>query len=1535
MTSRFCFSLAGAAALMMAAAHGAPALIFHAPFDGTAVAAVAKGTAAPQIARGLSFEPGVDGQAVRLTAAAKSVLQYALKGNVRPEKGTVSLWARRDGSPAAPGAKEAWRRLFSFPEPCERFGSGALSLWWWGDRLRADLTDFGHTHLVRDGVPPPDGRWEHLAFTWDEAAKHARLYRNGVPCGPARADGHSEVAAVLRLAAERRKDSARGRIPFLFDRKDFTRFFVGCLGDRQQVDGLIDDVRVYDGALDDAGIRALFAAHADRAAPSPEKPDYAKLFAGDGPNPYVGGDRLDLALRAEYRFDAASVAKWQAEKRFRSVGALRFGALGGVPYVEAGARRDDRFAFFFDVDPAVKLYCLEFDYPDDATRTCDLIVQFREPHSDDYALQVGYFTGDEYPNTGRTLTHRCLYWTTPGRGALAAVALTARADVPAALSALRVYEVKNARLPALEVNAPKPADGWRRSFGSWWEDPSIGCDFATGGHGAHQISDLIDRTVAYMKYCGQDLLSYPGAWYHGLIDAAGYNPRAHAPDFLAAWYVKFDKAGLSLVPNVNPNTMPLPPGVVTAEAVTNGALHATPVAILDTGLPNTYGFHNSPPNFNFHHPETRAYLEGLVDALVEQGASHPSFKGVCLHLTMLSLCWFGDIRSGYNDYTVEAFARETGVKVPLDKTDPLRGRAVAKWIRAHAYEPWVQWRCDRVTAFYARLAAKLRARRGDLKLWLNCYVQPDMKQPDFMEDGFMTRQAREGGLDRAALAAIPNLVLCQSQFPAFCRKRERSLFPSDAAYQFNRVLQTRPGFFALTRGARFPWLNQFDLYWENPVGRAKGNPLNGDGFAEMGWRVTTLNPSGRHALREFVLPLRFDDVLGVSKGGYLVGTYGMEDDLRQFAAAFRALPAVRMAETAREGNVVARQADFDGRSYFYVANTGGEAATLDLRVPPGTHDLVSGAAVQGGLATLAPYELRAFAAPRGAPALAPLARATATPPLWPGNGLNEGRLVAFPEQLPRQRSTLGARPRCGSYNNVELAIPGVVTTRDTALGDFMKTLRGTIDEGRQLVFVDGRKLACNLNWIRDHVHIMKAQRHWGYDLTSFLDFILDTQRADGQFYELVKQLDDRHWSFVPSDCVRFYPPDYMALVRLEIEADVEYLVVEGATYRYKATGDDAWLARALPRLEKAIDYMTSDPKRWDAAHGLVKRGYTIDTWDFTFDPASSTNRVLTPATPQAIMHGDNSGVYQAMAQLAWLNGRLGRTAKAAAWRARADALKAAMYKHLWNGRFFFHQLPLNVPPVDAHERERLSLSAAYDMNRGLMPVADCRKTIEEYRARRRTTDCFAEWFTVDPPYTPAFGCHPKGEYVNGAVCPFTAGELAKAAFENGYEAYGWDILVRMKEMAARDGGVYFLYGAQDRKPQGRGPSAWGAASLLSAVDEGLAGIVDAGVTYDAIRFSPRWPVTDYTQVRYFTGYEVSGAVVDCQYVLRANGLRYLLRSPARRVAAHLLLPQGKTARALRVNGEARAFTVSRIGDSAYVDAVVEDLSGVCDLEVLF
>lgn len=150
----------------------------------------------------------------------------------------------------------------------------------------------------------------------------------------------------------------------------------------------------------------------------------------------------------------------------------------------------------------------------------------------------------------------------------------------------------------------------------------------------------------------------------------------------------------------------------------------------------------------------------------------------------------------------------------------------------------------------------------------------------------------------------------------------------------------------------------------------------------------------------------------------------------------------------------------------------------------------------------------------------------------------------------------------GTYNNKELGFPSVLTTSDPKLGIFLHTLQSNIYAERSMVFVDGKILHCNMNWIRDHVHIMKAMIHWGYHLDTFLNFIIETQRDDGQFYELIKQWDDYHWKMVNEDCRVMYPEDNLTLVRLELEADVEYLVVEGAIYLYRTTGDDNWLKKS-------------------------------------------------------------------------------------------------------------------------------------------------------------------------------------------------------------------------------------------------------------------------------------------------------------------------------------------------------------------------------------
>ncbi|MBQ8742307.1 MAG: hypothetical protein IJZ03_02940 [Clostridia bacterium] len=536
-------------------------------------------------------------------------------------------------------------------------------------------------------------------------------------------------------------------------------------------------------------------------------------------------------------------------------------------------------------------------------------------------------------------------------------------------------------------------------------------------------------------------------------------------------------------------------------------------------------------------------------------------------------------------------------------------------------------------------------------------------------------------------------------------------------------------------------------------------------------------------------------------------------------------------------------------------------------------------------------------------------------------------MIEFQHKLPAMNIN---GVRCGTYNNRELGFPSILTTTDPKLGLFLHQMQSNIFADRSLVFIDGKILMTDKNWIRDHVHVMKAMRHWEYDLKSFLDFIIETQRKDGQFYELIKQVDDRHWALVDEDCYVMYPDDNLSLVRLELEADIEYLVVEGAVYLYKTTGDDAWLKKVLPKLEKGIDYMMSDEKRFDKEHGLVKRPFTIDTWDFTDE---NKHRKIAPDSPMSIMHGDNSGVYQAMNQLAWLNRRLENEEKAQEWESRAEVLKENIFKHLWNGKFFIHQLHLNHNGLDNLENERLSLSNTYDINRGLTNTEQSRTIIEEYMARRERTDCFAEWFSIDPPYEKFHTCE-IGRYVNGAISPFTAGELAKAAFNNGYEEYGWDIIQRFIQLVERDGTIYFLYDTDGTPQPEGGPSAWGAAALVSAVDEGLAGINDVGVNYDEIFFAPKFPVTYYTELRYLTGYEVTKTMVDVRYILNDKGMRYDIYSPAKRIRAHILLPKNKKCKTLLIDGNEYAFTSELVGESSYINFITEANKKI-SFEILF
>ncbi len=987
-----------------------PKLLFAADFDGTAKAGAAGGDPDPiPKSRNLKFVPGLRGQALEMKKGMNTALGYKTEGNLNLLRGAVSFWFKpADG--VTPSGEE--RRFYLCTQTANpRAGSGTLWFWKYGPRLRADQSDDGdrYTLLLR---PYLTNEWNHVVFTWDEK-KGTSIYLNGRKS--ARRMSDSSMSGAMKAAAKAPRGGRPGALSFSH-RRMFDTFFVGGYGGSAFMDGAMDELRIYSAPLDDDAVRRLFIDGGGCEPEPPPPPDYRAKYANDPPNPFEapplanGGVPGELELVEQLVFDHVPADT----NRFVSVGACRIGDLNGTPYLEADEAVHGRFAYRFTLDESTPLYVFEIDYPDDRKRTMDLIVQGCGQTAWDgatgasYALQQGVACGDEYPNTGRILTHRCIYWSGDGgragarpsregraparpyhgeRTDVALAAMTARGGAPAAIAAIRLYKVKSGRLPVAAIREPAAnADGWRRTFALYFEDPAIGYDFGIDGTNEERVGPMIDRIAATMKYTGQNLLAYPGAWYGGLMDGE-YNPRVHAPAYRKAYYAKFDREGLGFMPTINQNDIILPRDSITRDKIEDGSLHTSPYSIFDDGRPNPGGWHGTPPNFNIAHPDVQAALERAVDAFIAEGRAHSSFKGVVLHLTRHSLSWFGDERAGYNDYAVEAFARAKGLTIPVDRNDPMRGKGYADWIRAHAYDAWLDWRCGVVADLYRRLAAKLRAARPDLKLMVNTFLLPDWRHPDFGKENFIPEANRRAGLDVRLLADVPNIIVCQTEIPADYRWFG-PMDPSNpkdngrwrefrtTAESAHRNLYFKKGDYTLLDGAAFPWVNQHDRYWESAIGKiTKGQPgktLSCAWLKECPWRVTTINPSGRSALKHYAVPFRYHDVLGLSKGGFLIGTYGTEDALVPFIQAFRALPAVEFDDVPSEAGdslVRVRQKEFDGKSYFYVVNTGVADAAVEVQFPPSTADLVTGKQV-GGTAVplrLKPYELRSFVAPSGRP----------------------------------------------------------------------------------------------------------------------------------------------------------------------------------------------------------------------------------------------------------------------------------------------------------------------------------------------------------------------------------------------------------------------------------------------------------------------------------------------------------------------------------------------------------------------------------------
>jgi hypothetical protein len=407
-------------------------------------------------------------------------------------------------------------------------------------------------------------------------------------------------------------------------------------------------------------------------------------------------------------------------------------------------------------------------------------------------------------------------------------------------------------------------------------------------------------------------------------------------------------------------------------------------------------------------------------------------------------------------------------------------------------------------------------------------------------------------------------------------------------------------------------------------------------------------------------------------------------------------------------------------------------------------------------------------------------------------------------------------------------------------------------------------------------------------------------------------------------------------VRVPVEADVEYRFVKAAYLAWQASGDNAWLQALLPALERALNYTCTHPLRWDTLHNLVKRPYTIDTWDFDYTAgrAEWLNFQITKDTFWGIFHGDNSGFFEAALLLAKMYTAVGSVNDASRWQEIAMGVRRRCNELLFNGRFYTHfykRRPVSIDGVD--EEEQLSLSNPMAINRGLASHKIAVAILREYQLRKKKSGAFAEWFGIDPPFPDGIFGDDKlkgGTYINGGIFPLVGGELARAAFEHGFEQYGFQTSEQYRRMIAEKGETYLWYfpnGDPSSEESSTSPEAmptdgWGASAMLHAFVEGLAGIEDLEHSFRTVRCSPRWVVAEEESVRINVGYPASGASFGYQFhhSKEDSKIRLVLESRNSDVSLNLLLPSATNCRCLTWDGTEVDFEVKNVRDSSYVTA---------------
>lgn len=623
------------------------------------------------------------------------------------------------------------------------------------------------------------------------------------------------------------------------------------------------------------------------------------------------------------------------------------------------------FAYLFDVPDPGKPYLIEIEHPDDDWRSIcvpvsDVLDMSADPPKGNLPRTYAYETGGYLPLSNKLLTEKFMFW--PNGKQLHLGLVSARIGKRAAAAKIKIYEIEGA-LPS----QARGAEG--RFLGIWMEEPERWhAHFNTPEDLPSAVRDYVGltRTMEWASYTGRNAFwpsvaayqnaTYPSEELVGYLLGHNNIPRLSA--LLCEKYGMGYVAEVFLAKQRYFNEVTMLEGVENPKDLYTGTWWGYSAAESEA----TGGIL---PNWNILHPHVQDKMIDLYGELADMLADTKSFMGVAGRL--MGWRWDGlygltSLNWGYEDWTIQQFEKDTGVKVPGEPDAADRFETRYRFLTSpEMLDQWVAWRTERVGEFLKRMGARVRSAKKDATFFVVGEAKTDeVHRPSVPKD--LEKRLEGMGIDPSMFAEDSGVTIMPAA--SFGRGKTRTYLQDQEAYdEFLDPDYVSAGGGSLRsfafNGAYQEWGTEF--------------PLDKLGLPLKRWHYTTgSDAAGLNSLERLSVVLAEQDTMAIREGGYPL-LPGRNDFFSDWMANYSALPRAPFdpVEGLRDPVAVWQRGEKD-RLLFYAVNREQYPITLslELEAAPTVKTLVNGQSVSvedGRLViNLAPYELRAFAAPKTA-----------------------------------------------------------------------------------------------------------------------------------------------------------------------------------------------------------------------------------------------------------------------------------------------------------------------------------------------------------------------------------------------------------------------------------------------------------------------------------------------------------------------------------------------------------------------------------------